>query len=109
MERIRLNKSEKQVLLMVAEGQGTCPAEFPQHIFNACARSLQNKGLVQGAYQAGGGVEDTRMTQYGRQYLAENPRLINPVEWSKWATLIAAISAVVSIVALFVACSRIGI
>lgn len=106
MERMKLNNNEKQVLRMVANGQGVCPAEYPLHLFNASVRSLHNAGLVQGAFEEGGGVADSRLTQYGRQYLAENPRLANPVDWSKWAAIIAAVGVVVSIIALFVACNK---
>lgn len=91
---------------MVASGQGVCPAEYPLHIFNASVRSLHNIGLVQGAFEEGGAVVDTRLTQYGRQYLAKNPRLANPIEWGKVSAIVATIGAIVSILALFVACGN---
>ncbi len=106
MEHIRLSRNEKQVLRLVAGGQGICPAEYPEHIFNASVRSLHNAGLVQGAFSEGGGVEDSRLTQYGRQYLAENPSLSNPTDWTKWAAVAAAASVLISIIALLVACGR---
>lgn len=90
---------------MVACGLGVCPSEYPSHAFNSSVRSLEQKGLVKGAYEEGGNVADTRMTQYGRQYLAENPNLRNPVDW-KWIASITVglIAAVAAIAALFVAC-----
>lgn len=103
MERIGLNKSERTVLRMVAGGQGVCPAEYPLHTFNAAIRSIDKKGLVRGAYEEGGNVANASMTQNGRQYVAENPNLPNPVDWGMIATLIAAVSAIVSIFALLVA------
>lgn len=106
MEHIRLSKSEKKVLRMVANEQGVCPAEYPSHIFNAAVRSLHNAGLVQGSFEEGGGVADSRLTQYGRQYLAENPRLTNPIDWGKAAAIIAAVGVIVSIIALCVACNK---
>ena len=54
MERIRLGKDEKKVLRMVAVGRGVCPSEYPSHAFNASVRSLEQKGLVKGAYEEGG-------------------------------------------------------
>lgn len=82
-------------------------AEYPEHIFNAAVRSLHNSGLVQRTFSEGGGVVDSRMTQYGRQDLAENPRLSNPTDWTKWAAVAAAASVLISIIALLVACGRI--
>lgn len=102
-----LSRNEKEVLRLVAGGQGVCPAEYPSHTFNAAVRSLAGKGLVRGSYEEGGNVADTVMTQVGRQYLAENPNLRNPINWGMLATLIAAVSAIVSIVALLVACNKI--
>ncbi len=80
--------------------------EYPEHIFNAAVRSLHNSGLVQGAFSEGGGVVDSKLTQRGRQYLAENPRLSNPTDWTKWAAVAAAASVLISIIALLVACGK---
>lgn len=107
MERIRLSKDEKKVLRMVACGLGVCPSEYPSHTFNASVRSLDKKGLVKGAYEEGGNVADARMTQYGRQYIAENPDLRNPVNWNLISAVAAVIAAIAGVLALFVACSRI--
>lgn len=107
MERITLSRNEKEVLRMIAGGQGICPAEYPLHAFNAAVRSLAGKGLVQGAYEEGGNVADSMMTQVGRQYLAENPNLRNPINWGRLATLIAAVSVGVSIIAMLIACNGI--
>lgn len=107
MERIKLSGSEKAVLRMVAGGQGVCPSEYPSHTFNAAVHALDRKGLVRGAYVEGGGVEDARLTQYGRLYTAENPNLRNPVNWSMWATVIAAAGVVASVIALLAACGKI--
>lgn len=101
-----LSKSEKTVLRMVANGQGVCPAEYPLHAFNAAVGSLHKKYLVEGSFDEKGGVIVSRLTQQGRQYIAENPRLRNPVDWGVIATLIATVSAIASIVALLVACSH---
>ncbi len=107
MERIKLSKNEKKVLRMVAGGQGTCPSEYQSHTFNAAVRSLDKMGFVRGAYEEGGNVTDAMMTQNGRLYMAENPNLLNPVDW-KWviATTIAAIGLIVSVIALLVACNH---
>lgn len=101
-----MSKNEKKVFLLVASG-GECPATFPRHIYTECVHSLERKGLLHGAYIEGGDVEAVRITSEGRCFLAENPRLKNPVDW-KWivTTGIAIIGVAISIVALFVACKR---
>ena len=101
MERIHLNKDEKTVLRMIAGGITVCPAEYPQHKFRLCIRSLERKGLVKGYYVEGGGVEECRLTSEGKIYLSENPYLNNPVNWSMWAAIGSLITAILSLAALF--------
>ena len=38
--------------------------------------------------------------------MAENPQLHNPVNWNALSAAIAIISTIISLIALFVACSR---
>lgn len=104
MGKINLSKSEKIVLRMVALGQYS--SEYPRHLFNAAIHSLENKGLVKGTYIEGGDVYPDRMTDKGVQYLAENPQLHNPINWNALSAAIAIISTIISLIALFVACSR---
>lgn len=106
MEQIGLTKQEKTVLRLLASGCNECPDAYPRHIFVSCVRSLEHKGLAKGAWQEGGEMEDARITPFGREYLAENPSLRNPVDW-RWVitTAIATVAALASIVALFVSCS----
>lgn len=108
MERIKLSKNEKKVLLLVSSGND-CPDSFPLHIFNGCVRSLERRGLVKVAYAEGGGVVDARLTSEGRVLLAENPKLSDPIDW-KWiiTTLIAVGVLLVGIVSLLTACKLIG-
>lgn len=105
MDRIRLTKAEKNVYRMIANGQGVCPAEYPSHTFNSAVRSLHRHELVQGSFAEGGGVVDSRLTPIGRQYLAENPRLTNPVDWGKVGAIVGIIGTLFGIIALFVACT----
>lgn len=104
MKRIYLTKSEKTTLRMVALGHYS--SEYPRLLFNASVYSLENKGLVKVAYIEGGDVYPVRMTDKGVQYLAENPQLHNPVNWNALSAAIAIISTIISLIALFVACSR---
>ena len=104
MERIVLNRNEKKVLRMVESGITECPPEFPRHTFHLCVHSLERKGLVKGAYVEGGNVECCRMTSYGKTYIADNPKLYNPISWEKIAAIAAILSVLISFVALFTAC-----
>lgn len=102
MERIRLTKREKRVLRTLSRQGFDALSEFDA----AAIRSLDNLGLVQDAYIEGGSVEDARLTNYGKEYIADNPRLRNPVDW-KWiiSTFLAALAATAGILALIIACS----
>lgn len=42
MERIRLTRSEKEVLRLLGGGLG-CPDDYPRHVFPACAASLESQ------------------------------------------------------------------
>lgn len=106
MEEKKLSKNEKKVLLLVASGND-CPDSFPMHIFCGCVRSLERKGLVKGAYVEGGGVATARLTAKGRVFLAENPKLKNPLDW-KWiiTTAIAVAGLITAIIFGCIACSK---
>lgn len=109
MKRVKLSKAEKTVFRMIASGQDFCPATFPADVFNYCVRSLESLGFVKGYYIEGGSVEAAKLTPLGRQYLAEYPRLNNPIDW-KWVvtTLIAVGMLLVGIASLLTACKLIG-
>ena len=106
MERIKLTKAQKCVYRMIASGQGACPAEYPSHTFNAAVRTLHKYELVQGSFAEGGNVVDSRLTPLGRQYLADNPRLTNPIDWGKVGAIVDIIGTLFGIIALFVACNK---
>ena len=104
MERVKLTKSEKTVLRMVAGG--IRPKEFPTHIYTSSVMSLEHIGLVKAYWGEEGGLPvDTELTDHGAMYLAENPGLHNPIDW-KWVVTIgiAAIAAITGVAALFIAC-----
>ncbi|MBR3591141.1 MAG: hypothetical protein IKL43_09090 [Alistipes sp.] len=107
MERIKLSKSEKQVLRMVASGLHQCPDEYPSHTFSAAVRVLKGKELVTAHFREGGGVLDVRTTDYGKQYMAEYPHLRNPINWSVVAAISSIATAIATTLALFVGCSYI--
>jgi len=51
---------------------------------------------VRCAFVEGGGVEDVRLTNAGRDYLADNPKLRNPVNWTLIWAAVGAIGAVIA-------------
>lgn len=104
-ERIRLSKDAKLVLHLLNKGQYTCPKATPFAIFNDGAHELESNHLAICFEEEGGNVEIVCLTNYGKLYLENNPRLCNPVDW-KWiiTTTITAIAAIASSIALFVAC-----
>ena len=106
MERIKLTKREKRVLRALSRQGFDALSEFDA----TAVRSLEHHGLVRGAYIEGGGVEDARLTTMGKEYLADNPKLRNPVDW-KWVvtTTIAAIAvfgSIGAIITIIETCSK---
>ena len=86
MERIKLTKREKRVLRTLSQ-QGF----YALSGFDAIAiRSLEDNGLVKGAYLEGGGVDDAKLTNMGKVYLMDNPKLRNPIDW-KWVVAIVVV------------------
>lgn len=108
MERIKLSKNEKKVLRLINTGSD-CPSGFSIAIYSSCVRSLERHGLAKGAYIEGGDCEAARLTPDGRCYLAENPKLRNPIDW-KWiiATIIAIVGVITTIIIGFVACNKLN-
>ena len=100
MERIKLSKREKQVLRTLSRQNFDALSEFD----TAAIRSLASHGLVQGAFVEGGGVEDAKLTTMGKEYMRDNPRLRNPVNWGKVAAITAILSIVVTIVLFIIGC-----
>lgn len=108
MERKRLSHEARSVMFALrTHNIGTCPETMLQSAFNAGARELQSMGLAICHEEEGGNVEIVRLTDAGKLYISQNPDLRNPVDW-KWVitTTIAAIAAIASSIALFVACTR---
>ena len=102
MERIKLTKREKNVLRMLRDGNSEALSEFDA----SSVENLARLGLVRRAGVEGGGFDDARLTNMGKEYFNDNPRLANPIDW-KWVvtTAIAAIIAICAVIALF-ACAK---
>lgn len=97
MEKIHLTRREKEVLRLICSGC-CCPSAYPLHLFVSSVRTLETKGLVKGAWIEGGRLEDARLTAYGREYLALNPLLRNPIDWKWIVTTAIALAAFFAII-----------
>lgn len=105
MERIRLTRDEKVILRLIHACEEV-PNSVDRSLLIRCVWSLEDKGLVKGAWLEGHDLEDVRLTERGIVYICENPSLRNPVDW-KWiaTTIIAVLSLIVGSLALFISCS----
>lgn len=109
MEEIRLNKDEKKVLrLLIKHGQYALDT-MPRSRVRRALRSLESRSLVRVAWVEGGDFEGVMLTRDGKDYLIENPRLSNPIDWKWWILaitgLIAALGALAGFIALLKTCS----
>ena len=105
MERIKLTKSEKQVLLHVVKHGAEQPRNITPSMFQYCLSTLREKGLID-FIKSYSKVIDARLTNKGEAYLEQNPKLHNPIDWKGIITLIMTIIiAIATTSALFVACS----
>lgn len=94
MDKIQLSKREKEVFRMLSNGQDTCPPSYPLHEFNLAVDSLCRHGFAVAQWQEGHVVMAARLTPLGHQYLAEHPRLDNPINWTIVGIVIGAITAI---------------
>ncbi len=102
MERIKLSKDEKKVLLWVSNHPYDLrPKTFPQHLFNVACYNLESKNLVRTCRIEGGDVEAVRLTPLGKGYILDNPTLKNPINWDR---VLLIISIIISIIGLFTGC-----
>ncbi len=105
MEKIKLSKDSKRILLSLYNGNyGDMVPESDLEVFNL----LEVKGFVKSAHTKGDGHIDMlapRLTDEGRAYFAENPSLQNPSIWDdkKYIinTIISVVALAVAIIALF--------
>ncbi len=96
MERIKLTQREKRIMRLLLGNNAGALSEFDA----PSVKHLAELGLVMRAGVEGGSFDDARLTNMGKEYFNDNPRLRNPVNW----TLIFA--AIASVVALFISCSK---
>lgn len=102
MEWVNLTDNAKEVFLLLNDDIIECPDDIAQGDFDDGAFELQEKGLVQCFQEENGNVILARITGKGKRYLRANPKLKNPVNWTRIAACIAALC---SFLALFIACN----
>ena len=109
MERIKLSKDEKKVLLLFSKHGENGLDNMPRSSARRALRKLQEKKLMQVAWIEGGDYEAMRITRDGSDYMIDNPKLKNPVDW-KWiiTTIIAIIGVLATIALLFIACNKLS-
>lgn len=107
MERIRLSATEKNVLrLLNQHGNKSLDTIAHSQVYRAL-NSLEQKNLIKIAWLEGGDYEAIEISRNGKSYLIENPKLRNPIDWSKTGAIAGIIAALASIIVLFVACTKI--
>ena len=109
MERIKLSKIEKRCFRHISSGLVTLPKGVDASTFYVVVVRLEHLGLVEAQYESGGVVFSCSASDFGRIYLLVYPSLRNPIRWDIITAVCVAVSMVVSIVALFVACSAFGL
>ena len=93
MERIKLTKREKNVLRLLRDGNSEALSEFDA----PSVENLARLGLVRRAGVEGAGFDDARLTNMGKEYFNDNPRLANPIDW-KWVAALSAYAALLGVV-----------
>lgn len=107
MQRIKLNKTEKKCMNLLNKHGAEALDTLPRSQSRRALRSLEEKNLVRVAWIEGEDYEGVRMTRNGKDYLIENPKLRNPIDW-KWliGTAIGVATLIVAIATFFIACTR---
>lgn len=102
MQRIKLTKSEKQVLRHLSAHGYKALRDFSQCEVDYALETLERKGLVRNGRVEGGDIECSKITQLGLSYIRLIPKLTNPIDWSG---IIAIATLIVAILALFTGCT----
>ena len=103
MERIRLTKREKRVLRLLSSNR----FDMLSTLDYPALRVLHDAGFVHVALIEGGVPEAARLTDFGKEYIADNPRLRNPTDWGKVAAIASIVGIIVTIVLFIIGCALI--
>lgn len=89
MERIKLDRKEKAVLRALLRGDGRRAVGLDPQEWSDAVDALEEHGLAQGVWASGHELVAARVTNRGRDYLAEWPGLPDPTDsarsgWRWW-------------------------
>ena len=103
MERIALNDNQKRLLRAIQKGESNL--EIAERDIED-ANVLIQENLIQVASDKAGGLSAPRLTDNGRAYIHQNPKLKNPSIWEDkkyWITTsISFVALLMSIIALII-------
>lgn len=107
MGEIKLSKDEKKVLRLLNTYDSEALDIIARSQVRRALRSHEKQHFVRVAWIEGGDYEAVCLTRDGKDYLIENPKLRNPVNWH-WiiGVAIGIASLAVSILILCIACSK---
>lgn len=94
MERIKLSKECKQLFLAISKNQH---CDITKEQYNAFI-ILKRHGLVKGEELIGDKFTNATITEQGRIYLSQNPKLNNPFNWDRLISVIALVFAGISLI-----------
>lgn len=109
MERIKLSKNEKKVLRLLDKHGQDALDTMPRSVVRRALRRLESLSLVRVAWVEGGDFEAVMLSKDGKDYLIENPKLSNGINWKSiidttlWA--IGAIGGLAGFIALLRTCN----
>lgn len=106
MERIYLTYSEKFVLRIIFQyplNEATKKLRYDK--YNVTLFNLREKGFIEYNTDNDDLVKRIVVLPYAYNYIYSNPKLKNPINWAKIAAFGAIITAIASVIGLFIGCT----
>ncbi len=94
------------MLRHIALGKKGIPPKLDAYTYASACVELKELHFAKVAFVEGGDVEATTITNEGIAYLAVNPHLHNPVDWSKVNTIVMAILTLLGLLLGLIACTK---
>lgn len=100
MQHIPLTQTEKIMLRLISQGDTDNDLALSRTERYLAIRSLRQKGLIDAVvdYDV---ISDVRLSYDGKEYMAENPSLRNPINLDR---VISIATLIISTIAIIVAC-----
>lgn len=102
MERIKLTQREKRIMRLLLGNNACALSEFDA----PSVKHLADLGLVMRAGVEGGSFDDARLTNMGKEYFNDNPRLRNPINWDRLIQAAIAVGTLIAAIAALYACAK---